>query len=352
MSGPKPDKLDNLIAQAFREEAQKVAVPSSTLLWDNIQQQLENLELRKSRGEQQPKLPDSGEIPSSKKRKKAKTRKKGSSYLAGLAVVACLFLALFFAASPKGSGLRNYFPQFLPPIQKDQVQELATKGQGINDSPGESISDMDKSKALNPPASVRTSPQGGQDIADDQSYRLFKGNNETLAGHPPELPERSDGRSRTFAEIAGVETGKGAREIYWPEEEAFLNSLESFGRKTDSAIIYFEDPPEGYIFKAGVITEIDHCPQNIYQEFSNKEGLRLSLNQIFYKEETAVRQALETAKESGTFFAEPSFEGYLVHTPEGLATLTWKNGSTIVTLSGQVGEEALLKNYLDLLTNY
>ena len=210
MNGPKPDKLDNLIMQVFQEEAEKIAVPPSTLLWDNLQQQLENWELRKMEDEQSQQQ-NPGKIPylsaykdainKDDKAKKAKTgisplektsRKqvktwKKRSYLAGL-VAACLVLIVIFAGSPEDSGLQNYFSQFLPALEKNQGLKLSMRDPQTDESAPEDALGMGESKADHFSGKIQTYSAEEQETSEEKSNELFAERRKMPDDQHPGLP--------------------------------------------------------------------------------------------------------------------------------------------------------------------
>lgn len=373
MNGPKPDKLDNLIMQAFREEAQKIDVPSSSLLWNNLQQQLENWELRKT--ELEAKDADRKDIPylradndSMNKKDEAESassQKEGKGririwrkyrYITGL-TAACLILAVIFAAMPGSSGLKKYFPGFFSANQSMSKVETFESASEDALKTGESANDTS--------TRARTFSAAPEAAKEEQITGLYAENSEEPAEegagdlpkyHIASAPEQEsigirekDISNGTFVEIAGMGAEEGPEDIYWYEEEGFHNSLENFSEQINTEILSFTGLPDEYSFKVGTVTKTGGLLQKVYQEFENKDGSILSLSQLFYTEKTEAAEAVKTAKGNGSPYQFGYFTGYIVRSPEGPVTLTWEDGNSVLILSGQFEEETFLKSCLDLL---
>jgi len=379
MNGPKPDKLDSLIRQAFQEEAQKVDVPSSSLLWKNLQQQLENRELRKiehneAKESARAEMPYFQAYNDSKNDKKTKSissprsskteRWRKYRYLAGGLTAACLCLAVLFAAFSESSGLRGYFPGFFSANQsmnKMETFESAVEDTLETDESTNDTSIRDRSSSAEPEVPreeqittlyAENSGEPAEKPADSQPKYYIASENkapdqEIIATQEKEISDGNE--NETFVEIAGIEPEEKPEDIYWYEEEEFINSLDNFRGQTSSAILYFADLPDEYSFKVGTVTKTGHFLQKIYHEFENQNGSKLTLCQFFYEEETDAKKAVETAKENGTSYSTQYFTGYLVSSSDGMTTLTWKDGRTVLTLSGQFVEESFLNECLDLI---
>ncbi len=364
MDRPKPDKLDNLLYEAFREEARKIVPPSSLLLWTNLQQQMENIELRKMR-DQQSKISEADETLRKNKQRAAIWKKRG--YLAGLAA-ACLLLVVVYANTPENAGLRGFVSGFLPSIE-DTSQDL-TLSMRSAEQPGElSAADapeiperdekeadqiFDQNRSFSIVAS-ETAPEAekytisGEDTGAPKERSL-------LSDRPPasdaELNQQNNPgnspESGIIVEIAGIQPEEGFEELYWQEENNFLNELKALRGQTDSEISFLPNPPAGYSFQAGIVTKTNRSITKISQEFENENGLTFCLNQLFFEEEAAVEDNIAAAKENGSSYSYRSINGYITRSPQGTTNLTWKDGNRVLILSGQL-EDKLLKECLDLL---
>lgn len=366
MDGPKPDKLDNLLYEAFREEARKIVPPSSLLLWNNLQQQMENIELRKMR-DKQAIISETDETLRKNKQRAAIWKKR--SYLAGL-VAACLLLVVVYANTPENAGLRGFVSGFLPSIA-DKGQAL-TLGMRSAEQPGElspseatetperGEKEADQSFNQNRSFSIvasETAPEAEKyTIASEDTEAAEKERSLLSSDRPPasnaELYQQNNMRESPecdiIVEIAGIQPEEGFEELYWQEENIFLNELKAFRDQTDSEISFLPNPPAGYSFQAGIVTKNNSIVTKISQEFGNENGLTFCLNQLFVEEEAAVEDNIAIAKENGSSYTYRSIKGYITRSPEGITNLTWKDGNRILILSGQL-EDKLLKECLDLL---
>ncbi len=379
MDGPKPDKLDNLLIQVFQEEARRIVPPSSSILWDNLQQQLENRELRKIGDEQSPKTEPGEKLLKNGNRKKYVKTWKKRSYLAVLA--ACLLLVILFGKTPEGTELRNFFSGFFPGMQdekqnltlsmRDQQADKLISEDALEtkENTTERFSDQNRSFST---GTLRAVPEA-------DTYGILAENSEppdkqntVLPEHPVTSDENSvasgDGSSQeneenwnqvnaiekergATVEIAGLRTEEGPKEIFWQEEKDFLNELNNFRDQGNNAIRFFPSLPAGYSFRMGTATKTNELLLKLYQEFENKDGLKLSLEQLFFEEETTAIENVEGAKEKGSLYTNQTFTGYITRSPGNITTLTWRDGNCVLTLSGQI-EDALIKECLTLLEKF
>lgn len=383
MNGPKPDKLDNLIMQAFREEAQKIDVPSSSLLWDNLQRQLENRELRKM--EHEAKDADRKDVPFLRADNDSMNKKDGAEsasshkegkgririwrkyrYITGL-TAACLVFAVIFAAMPESSGLKKYFPGFFSANQymskmetfESAPEDALKTGKSANDTSTRARTFSAEPEAANEEQITGLYAENSEEPAEEPAgdlpkYHIASGgtapDQENIATQEKEISDENE--NGTFVEIAGIEAEEGPEDIYWYEEEGFQNSLDNFREQTNTKILCFTGLPDEYSFKVGTVTKTGVLLQKVYQEFENKDGSILSLSQLFNKQKTEAAEAVKAAKENGSPYPFGSFTGYIVRSPEGPATLTWEDGNSVLILSGQFEEESVLKSCLDLLLAY
>jgi len=379
MDGPKPDKLDNLLIQVFQEEARKIVPPSSSILWDNLQQQLENRELRKIVDEQSPK-PEPDKTPKNISDKKSVKTWKKRGYLAGL-TAAGLLLVILLGKTPEGAELRNFFSGFFTGMQNEkQNLTLSMRDQQADKLIPEDASEMEENTTERFSDQNRSFSTGtSKAVPEADTYGILAENSEPPDEQNTVLPEHSvtsdedsvasvEGSSQeneenweqvnaiekergATVEIAGLRTGEGPEEIFWQEEKDFLNDLNNFRDQGNNAIRFFPSLPAGYSFRMGTATKTNELLLKLYQEFENKDGLKFSLEQLFFEEETTAIETVEGAKEKGSLYTNQTFTGYITRSPENITTLTWKDGNCVLTLSGQL-EDALIKECLTLLEKF
>ena len=288
MDESKLDELDDLLSRVFQEEALKIVPPSSLLMWDSLQQDIN-------------------------KYRRFKTWKK-RLYQAG-AAVACLLLVVIFI---------NY------------------SGEQKN-SPGQGVSMQSASLDL---GAMQSAPELGENML-SAAPSVVSGVTVEDAGAAD-----ADAAILMTDDYPEALSEAGIEELSWYDEGSFFNALAGLNSYSASvpvnvAIYYFPTLPDTYSFRLGTVKKDNHILLMLYQEYENENGKKLTFNQFFSAEgrnDVAV-EAIEAARTMSSPYRANSLSGYLSGSQQGTTTLTWEEENCVFTLSGEL-DDIIIEDFL------
>jgi len=326
-------KLDRLLVQFFREEAQNITPPSSEKLWMELTQRAEfagirEIETKISRLQEQGSL-GTGFFAFWKKHR----------YLTGLAAACFALIIAFTQIPPVASGIKGL------------VSELLAAAQGRKGSMELTMLSEEESPAL-------TSPEKGEELR----LKSFALNTDKEALPPGELDGAGKDlkvESQPSSGMAAQEEAATSEKIHdvqnqaleeelprkqiFEEKDLFNRSLAAAAELAPEGIWQLTYVPDGYDFHKGFITTTEDLLLSVSQEYENKEGQSFSLAQNFFHDKAGWGAGITTADNLARPIQVGPYSGFLLREGSGLQTITWVQKNSIVTLSGQLEEEELYK---------
>ena len=378
MKRPKHDDFDSFLTETFQELAQSIVPPSSTAMWDKLQQHnnINNSELQadelqtltnglQALDEETDKQAASKEKERKDKAHPGKTWKK-YVFPAGIAA-ACIFLIIALTSS--SINIRN-IDQFFGASQSPSPVQFNADYLTASEFE-ESKSDMQLTTAANEglQSEAKPSEEGGQ--ATEQADNLYPYNT-VVGGLGPAAPEMDqtipwdnmeylhnnsgraaaitpEDRGRSVFEMASLGDYHPIRSpevLSWLEESSFFNALSELSETNDN-IYYFPELPDNYTFRLGNITSDNRALQKIHQEFEGEKGI-ITFNQRFFAEEADALDIIETARTANAPYRFKSISAYIATPSPETTNLTWKEGSSVLEISGDL-DNVLLEEFLNYM---
>lgn len=333
----KQKNLPKLLQQTFREEAQKLELPSHQQLWTELQQRPEFAAIEKNAEQFFPQL-------DTQKRTRISlyTFYKKHPHLTGLIAAGLLIAVLLTRLAP--------FMEQAPILPQEQISapEMGLQSQNLEkgkDSAAISSEKNDENAFLE----SFSLPDSGKETfsAQDMEKNLREEESTqspTISGlrageiSPPEKQPRNSQLGRSLRPVPAEQTFK--------DEGSFLQALKEARQLTPEEIWQVKSLPDNFSFKEGTIICTEESLLKITQEFAgtakNEDGF--TLIQEFMQKEVESETAnadIATAQSLAQPIQVGPYRGDLFRPSPELCTLTWQQEKSFVTLSGQLTEEML-----------
>jgi hypothetical protein len=314
----KQKHIDNMLRQTFREEAEKIVLPSSDKLWAELQSRLEPH-----------KIPELEEQAGNLLAKGIKPEKfdsftfwKKHRYLAGIA--AACFLMIIVTVST--------LPEILAFIQGNKVSmEMGIR----SDSAGQA--DLMESENLTLEESFTLQGIDEGPAPNDGKMEL------SIKGPVDDAPMQIE----SFPLGRGDEKFDAAEEkietLFFTDEENFVSSLRKSKFYYTEEIWHIKVAPKDFSFKSAVITNKENSLLNVFQEYEGPEGKIMTLIQEFFDDGKVLDSSIHTADSLSHPIQVGSYSGHLLRQPYGFHMVIWMQDNSRVTLSGQLSEEELFE---------
>ena len=331
----KQKNLPKLLRQAFREEAQKLELPSHQQLWTELQQRPEFATIEKNAEQFFSQL-------DTQKRTKISlyTFYKKHPHLTGLIAAGLLIAVLLTRLAP--------FMEQAPCLPQEQISapEMGLQGQNLEkgqDNAAIFSEENDENAALKS-FSLRSSEKEalpaqdtGESLREEESTQ-----SPTIFGFQageipqPEKQPRNSQLGRSLRPVPAEQTYK--------DEESFLRALKEARQLTAEEIWQVKSLPDNFSFKEGTIIRTEETLLQVAQKFAGEEEDGFTLIQQFMQEE-AGSEIRGTDMAIAQSPAQPlqvgPYSGFLFRPSPEICTLTWLQEKSLVTLSGQLTEEML-----------
>jgi hypothetical protein len=303
----KQKHIDNMLRQTFREEAEKIVLPSSDKLWAELQSRLDPHVI--------PELEEKAGFllakeAAAEKKYDAYSFWKKHKYLAGIAA-ACFLTIVISASLVPFSGMK-YF--------------LTDMGKGLGSNRVGQADFME---------------------SDDQIVGLaLECTEEGTDSFPPPsdtLREPSiKGSEKGAIQSESIPFDSGET-ILFTDLETFVSSLSKIKILSPDEIWQIKTTPAGFRFINGGITKTESYLVNVFQEYEGPEGQSLTLLQEFFHDEGVFDTGIITTDGLTNPLQVGSYSGHLLSKPYGSLVVIWMQDNSRVTLSGQLGEEELFE---------
>ncbi|MDO9535887.1 MAG: DUF4367 domain-containing protein [Bacillota bacterium] len=322
MIRPKQKHIDNMLRQAFREEAEKIASPPGDKLWAELQSRLDPHKI--------PELEEKAGLllakETAEKKYNAYSFWRKHRYLAGIAA-ACFLTIVVAASTVPSSGMKYLFTEILTFVQGNKV---------------------------NMEMGIQSDEAGQADLMESEDQTLQRsltlgGTEEGLGSGPLPGEGGKESSIKGAVEVAPMQiesygvTFDSGETILFTDEETFLSSLRKSKILSPDEIWQIKGTPEGFRFKNAGITKTESYLINVFQEYEGDDGQRMTLVQEFFHDEGKLDIGITTADSLTNPIQVGRYSGHLLRQHYGFHMVIWIQDNSRVTLSGQLGEEELFE---------
>jgi hypothetical protein len=332
MANSKQKNIEETLSRFFQEEAADIIPPPSQKLWGDLKERLAREELYPVQASGKP-----GKGPGTYSWLKNKPL---------VAMVAASFvLIVFFTKVPPAPSLQQFVLNLFSSSPMEKELQLGESGDAPDS--GDAGAAHDASDEASPFAADGRS---FEDLQQPQ-YKIMmtEENSSPMMGVEEKAPETETktGTGNAMEDNTTQErqffTARAVKEeMAFEEQPLFTSTLNEIKTFAPEEIWSLKEPPEGFSFHEGSIVKTENFLFQVTQQFVNAEGKVLTLTQDFFQD----KKKMESFPLTGNGVADPKqvgpFSGYLFRLEDGFYTLTWKQESSIVTLSGQIEEKLLL----------